>query len=217
MPDRRQFLGTLAAASAASLITPSVANASSPAIRQQKWDLTWLDAVKAKAHKQVYDMGTLDTGGVSPLHFAYFWMEANKEVYGSTDAQMAAVVGIAGNAFPMAFKDALWAKYPLGDHWKVMDPKTNASSKRNVFADPAETGMGAAFTVQALQKRGVTVWMCNNALTLVSGMMADNTKQKHDAVYNEFKAGLLPGVKLVVSHTMMLGACQEHGCAYQRV
>ena len=98
-----------------------------------------------------------------------------------------------------------------------MDPKTNAASKRNVFADPTDTGMGAAFMVAALQKRGAIFWMCNNALTLISGMMADNTKQPKDAVYNEFKAGLLPGVKLVVSHTMMLGACQEHGCTYQRV
>ena len=162
-------------------------------------------------------MGTLDTGGVSPLHFPFFWLNAQHEVYGSTDAQLGAVVGIAGNAFPMAFKDTIWAKYPLGEHWKVMDPKTNAASKRNVFADPAETGLGANFTVQALQKRGVIFWMCNNALTIVSGMMADATKQPHDAVYNEFKAGLLPGVKLVLSHTMMLTACQEHGCAYQRV
>ena len=219
MPDRRQFLGTLAAAGAASLVTPAHANALAPLPRQQKqkWDLTWLDAVKAKAHKQVFDMGTLDAGGVSPLHFTHFWMEANKEVYGATDAQMQAIVGIAGNAFPMAFKDAIWAKYPLGEHWKVNDPKTNVASKRNVFADPTEAGMTAAFMVAALQKRGVIVWMCNNALTLISGMMADNTKQGHDAVYNEFKAGLLPGVKLVVSHTMMLGACQEHGCSYQRV
>ena len=217
MTDRRQFLGTLATAGAATLVSPGVASASPAAIRQQKWDMTWLAAVKAKAHKQVYDMGTLDTGGVSPLHFAHFWLEANKEVYGSTDAQMAAIVGIAGNAFPMAFKDAMWAKYPLGEHWKVDDPKTKAASKRNVFADPNETGMFAAFTVQALQKRGVIVWMCNNALTLISGTMADNTKQQHDVVYNEFKAGLLPGVKLVVSHTMMLTACQENGCAYQRV
>ncbi len=217
MTDRRQFLGTLAAAGAASFVASEAAGASPAIFRQQKWDLTWLDAVKAKAHKQVYDMGVVDTGGVSPLHFAHFWMEANKEVYGSTDAQMAAIVGIAGNAFPMAFKDSMWAKYPLGEHWKIDDPKTKAASKRNVFADPTETGMTAAFTVQALQKRGVIVWMCNNALTVVSGMMADNTKQKHDVVYNEFKANLLPGVKVVVSHTMMLGACQEHGCTYQRV
>jgi hypothetical protein len=217
MSDRRQFLGAIAAAGAASLVNPGDVSATPSAFRQQKWDMTWLAAVKAKAHKQVYDMGTLDTGGVTPLHFPHFWMEANKEVYGSTDAQMTAIVGIAGNAFPMAFKDALWAKYPLGEHWKVDDPKTKVASKRNVFADPAETGMTAPFMIAALQKRGVIVWMCNNALSLVSGMMADNTKQKHDVVYNEFKAGLLPGVKVVVSHTMMLGACQENGCSYQRV
>ena len=217
MSDRRQFLGTLAAAGAASLVNSGELHAAPVVSRQQKWDMTWLDAVKAKAHKQVYDMGVLDTGGVSPLHFPHFWMNANKEVYGSTDAQQQAIVGIAGNAFPMAFKDAMWAKYPFGDHWKVDDPKTKIAAKRNVFNDASDTSMMAAFMVAALQKRGVIVWMCNNALTLVSGSFADATKQTHDAVYNEMKANLLPGVKLVVSHTMMLGACQEHGCSYQRV
>lgn len=221
MPDRRHFLGTLAAAGAASLIDVPAAAAGTPGpaaapLRQQKWDLSWLEQVKAKSHKQVWDIGVLDMGGVSPLHFPFFWLNAHHDVYGSTDAQLGAVVGIAGNAFPMDFKDALWAKYPLGETWKVMDPKTNAAAKRNVFADATLTGPEAQWTVQALQKRGVIFWMCNNALTIVSGKMADATKQSHDAVYAEFKAALLPGVKLVPSHTMMLTACQEHGCSYQR-
>jgi len=220
MPDRRQFLGTLAAAGAASLAAPSILSASPLSLdsAQQKWDLSWLEAVKAKSHKQVFDIGVLETGPVSPLHFLHFWLNAHNEVYpATTDAKLGAVVGIAGNAFPINFKDAIWAKYPLGDNWKVIDPATKASSKRNTFANSAETGIAANWTVQKLQSRGVIFWMCNNALQLVSGMMADATKQKADVVYAEFKAGLLPGVKLVPSHTMMLTACQEHGCAYQRV
>ena len=220
MPDRRQFLGTLAAAGAASLVVPSVVSASPPLLvqAQQKWDLTWLEAVKAKAHKQVFDIGTLETGPVSPLHFAHFWLNAHNEVYpGTTDAKLGAVIGIAGNGFPINFKDSIWAKYPLGEQWKVIDPDTKASSKRNTFANAKETGLPANWTVQKLQSRGVIFWMCNNALQLVSGMMAEATKQKADVVYAEFKAGLLPGVKLVPSHTMMLTACQEHGCTYQRV
>lgn len=220
MPDRREFLGTLAAAGAASVVAPSIASASPSMVSiaaQQKWDLSWLETVKAKTHKQVFDIGTLETGPVSPLHFLHFWLNAHHDVYGSTDTQLGAVVGIAGNAFPINFKDAIWAKYPLGDNWKVIDAATKVSSKRNTFANPAETGLAANWTVQKLQSRGVIFWMCNNALTLVTNMMADATKQKPEAVYAEFKAGMLPGVKLVPSHTMMLTACQEHGCAYQRV
>jgi intracellular sulfur oxidation DsrE/DsrF family protein len=223
MPDRRQFLGTLAVAGVATVAKTSILNASPsgpqpPAVpSQQKWDLRWLEDVKAKQHKQVFDMGVTDVNGVSPLHFPFFWLNAQHEVYGSTEAQLGAVIGIAGNAFPINFQDAIWAKYPLGEKWKVMDASTSAAAKRNVYADPAATGMAAQWTVTALQKRGVIFWMCNNALTIISGMMADASKQTHDAVYNEFKAGLLAGVKLVPSHTMMLTACQEHGCAYQRV
>ena len=220
MPDRRQFLGTLAAAGVASLAVPPIVGASPPSLASathEKWDLTWLDAVKAKAHKQVYDMGVLDMNGISPLHFPFFWLNAHNEVYpGMTDAKLAAIVGIAGNAFPMNFTDAIWAKYPFGEGWKVMDPATNTPSKKNVFASSPDA-MAAQWTVPALQKRGVIFWMCNTALTIVSGKMADATNQKHEAVYAEFKAGLLPRVKLVPSHTMMLTAAQEHGCAYQRV
>lgn len=178
--------------------------------------MTWLETVKGKAHKQVYDMGVLDMNGTSPLHYPFFWMAALKEVYPAmTDANLAAIVGVAGNAFPMNFTDALWAKYPLGEKWNVMDA-AKAPSKKNVFTSSTDA-MASQWTIPALQKRGVIFWMCNNALTIVSGKMADATNQKHDAVYAEFKAGMLPGVKLVVSHTMMLTACQEHGCAYQRV
>ena len=223
MPDRRQFLGTLAVAGAATIAKTSMLGASPSgtepplAPSQQKWDLTWLEQVKAKQHKQVFDMGVVDMNGVSPLHFPFFWLNAQHEVYGSSDAQLAAVVGIAGNTFPMDLNDGLWSKYGLGEKWNIMDASTKAPSKRNVYADPAATGVAANWTIPALQKRGVIFWMCNNALTIISGMMADATSQPHDAVYNEFKAGLLPGVKLVPSHTMMLTAAQEHGCAYQRV
>jgi hypothetical protein len=220
MPNRRSFLGTLAAAGVASIGAPSgpllaSAPAVSPAVRR-KWDLSWLEAVKAKKHKQVFDLGTME-GTFSPLHFGHFWYEAHKEVSGLPDTQMVVIFGIAGNDFPINFTDAIWAKYNLGEAWKVTDPKTNAPAKRNIFADPAETGMTAAWTVQALQKRGAIFWMCNNALTVVSGMLAGATKQEQPAVYAELKAGLLPGVKLVPSHTMMLGMCQEIGCSYQRV
>lgn len=217
MSDRRQFLGTLVAAGAASLAAPAVLAASPSPLAVPKWDLTWLEAVKAKAHKQVYDMGVLDMNGTSPLHYPFFWLAAHKEVYpGLTDANLAAIVGVAGNAFPMNFTDAIWAKYPLGETWKVMDAATNSPSKKNVFTNSTDA-MASQWTIPALQKRGVIFWMCNNALTIVSGKMADATKQKHEAVYAEFQAGMLPGVKLVPSHTMMLTACQEHGCAYQRV
>ncbi|MGH7592336.1 MAG: twin-arginine translocation signal domain-containing protein, partial [Gemmatimonadales bacterium] len=88
MPDRRQFLGTLAVAGAATIAKTSVLDASTPeseltaVSRQQQWDLSWLDQVKAKRHKQVFDMGVLDMNGVSPLHYPFFWLNAHHDVYG---------------------------------------------------------------------------------------------------------------------------------------
>ena len=44
-----------------------------------------------------------------------------------------------------------------------------------------------------------------------------DTKQPFDTVRAELIAGLLPGVKLIPAHTMLIGLSQEHGCSYQRL
>ena len=228
MSDRRSFVarvGALAAAftlrPAAALAAPArqLAHAASPAA---PWDLGWLDELEGD-HRQVFDCGTL-TDDEQPLHVVSNWLNAHQEVYGLAHPRVSTVVGIASNAFPINASSPLWARYGLGEQWKLHDSATGAWATRNIFYEPAadlpdtERGrMLADMTVTRLQSRGTVFWQCNNALRGIAQMLAQQTKQPPAAVYDELKAGLNPGVHLVPAHTMLIGLAQEHGCTYEKI
>lgn len=193
---------------------------STPAAAQ--WDLSWMDQLKGK-HKQVFDLGKRAVGGDdvdvvggdTPLIGVRNWFNAHKEVYGLEYPSLNAVVGIASEAFPLNATDALWVKYPIGEKWKIKDSTTGTWAVRNVFADPAAPITDRAVSVQAMVKRGVVFWQCNNALNGVVAKLAKAMKMEVPAVREELVAGLMPGVHIVPAHTMTIGLVQERGCTYE--
>ena len=220
MPDRRQFIGTLAAAGIGASVTPLAASATDISetlpVQQptEKWDLTWLDKLNGK-HKQVFDMGPL-TGEFSPFLPIRNWYNAHRDVFGLDGSQISAIAGVHGSSFPANAIDAMWAKYPIGELWKINDPKTGKPATRNLFADPSPTSSGYDFSVPVLQKRGLTVWQCNNALLGVSAKIAAAAKAQASDVYKELRGGgLLAGVIVVPAHVMLIGLSQDHGFRYQ--
>ena len=228
MPDRRSFVARLGALAAAATLRPSTAVAASARLPQAAatqgvpWDLRWLDDLKGD-HRQVFDCGTL-TDEEMPLHVVSNWLDAHEEVYGLTHPRVNTVVGIASNAFPINVSSRLWAKYGLGEQWKLHDPSTRTWATRNLFYEPpagaADTPAArrwANMTVTRLQARGTIFWQCDNALHGIARMLAERTKQSPPAVYDELKAGLNPGVYLVPAHTMLIGLAQEHGCTYEKI
>lgn len=58
-------------------------------------------------------------------------------------------------------------------------------------------------------------WQCNNALHGVAEGFAPATKQDHAAAYQDLRANLLPHVKPVPAHTMLVGLRQKRGCTYE--
>lgn len=211
MSTRRRFFGALAASVAA--LPTTLRAAAPPAVRSDDWDLRWLDDLKG-VHKQVFDTGPVHEG---LLHVVMNWLNAHNEVYGLKDNQLSAVVGLAGRGFSANANDTLWAKYGIGEHNEIRDPATGEWATRNVMvhvpadAPPFVKGM----SVPALVERGVIFWQCNNALRGIAGEIARATSQNPDTVYEELKANLLPHVKLVPAHTMLVGLCQERGCTYE--
>lgn len=147
------------------------------------------------------------------------YLRAFREVYQLEYPQVNAVVGIAYKAYPINATDALWAKYELGAQWKINDPLTGNPATRNVFVEPAAgaTDVVREASIRALRARGAIFWMCNNALNTVVDELSRATNQQFDAVRAELIAGLLPGVKLIPAHAMLIGLAQQHGCAYQKV
>ena len=169
---------------------------------QGGWDLSFLDKLTGK-HRQVFDIADLDLGLVVVKN----WLDAWESVYGLKHPDVNAVVGIAGKGFAINAGDALYEKFPIGEMWKVNDPSTGKPATRNMHLA----------NVKALQARGATFWMCNNALNNVSNRLANATQRPQPEVIKELVAGLNPGVIIVPAHTMLLGIAQEKGFSYEVV
>lgn len=220
--SRRDFLTSVGAMAGAAAIPsiagaatpePSAPNDGPPMAAQERWDMSWLDRIQGK-HKQVFDIANWDTG----LSTVRNWYDAHEKVYQLRHPQLSAVVGIATQAFPINASDAMWTRFPIGDEWKVIDPATGKPALRNIFLDKREGPPPIAeASVKLLQARGAMFWQCNNALNKVAGILAARVNRPQPDVYRELRAGLNPGVTLVVAHTMAIGLSQERGCTYEKV
>ena len=200
---RREFITSVGALAGVSLL-PDIAEAGqSP----QGWDLSFVDQFKGQ-HKQVFDIMDTSIGLVVIKN----WLDAWELVYRLKYPEVNAIAGIAGKAFPINASDELYAKFPIGRLWSVND-----ASGQPVTKNPWLTGERAGTGVKALQDRGVTFWMCNNALNNVSVRIANAVQRPQPEVYQELRAGLNPGVILVPAHTMLVGIVQEKGFTYEAV
>jgi intracellular sulfur oxidation DsrE/DsrF family protein len=107
--------------------------------------------------------------------------------------------------------DALWAKYPIGDMFKIKDG--DASAKRNPYA--TITGLPIpGLGIAELLKSGVLVGACDVALTIYSSGAAKTMNLDPAVVKKEWIAGLLPGVQVVPSGVLGVAHAQELGCVY---
>lgn len=219
MVERRGFLGALIGAglvgktgrrNVEGWMTESPPDRPSVPPSDETWDMSWLDRLNGK-HKQVFDFSDLERGLLVVMN----WLDAHESVYGLKYPRVNAVVGIGGHAFPVNASDALYAKFPIGELWKVNDPDTGKPALRNIFLEGGKAPPYVGAGVRPLQARGAIFWMCNNALHAVASRIGNAVKRPEPEVYTELRAGLNPGVILVPAHTMLIGLCQEHGCAYE--
>lgn len=210
-PNRRTFVASLTALAGALSVPLEPAEAWP---RSDDWDLSWLERLTGK-HKQVFDVGKMEEGD-NPLRTVRNYLNAMRDVLHLSDADLNAVVAIAGSGFPINAGHALWAKFDLGEKWKIKDPKTGGWSQRNVFLGD-DPDAKAGDDVLALQRRGAIFWQCNNALNGVIGWLAQASGRPPAEVGPEVRAGLNPGVIIVPAHTMCLGLVQERGCTYEKL
>lgn len=73
-----------------------------------------------------------------------------------------------------------------------------------------------AASIEALQKRGATFIICNNALTIFSGMVAQARGLDAKTVLNDMKANILPGVTTVPDMVIAIEQAQNAGIRYYR-
>jgi len=214
---RRGFLGTLAAAAAAGLASLTPFRAAAAATPRSGDPLrsaadpafeAWLNRITGK-HKMVFDAPEVNSG--MPVVWPRVWLNGNNDNYGTTDAQNSGVVILRHAAIPLAMVDALWAKYNLG---QVFDLKEgDAPATRNIFAKQLPLPLPGTGVEQLLAK-GVMFGVCNVALTIYSGAVAQKMGLDAATVKADWVAGLLPGCQVVPSGVLAVSRTQEKGCGY---
>lgn len=216
---RRSFLGRLAGgalALAASGMAAAKAESAPRSRANSPWDDSWMTRIKGK-HRQLFDAMEVNSG--FPLVMADIWLMTNHDAYNIPASQLSAVVILRHNAIPVALNDTVWAKYKLGEMFNVADPMTSKPAERNIFATAKDFAIPPfpSSSIEKLRERGVIFCACNMALLHFSGIAGEKLGMAKDAAYQEWAAGLLPGVTKVPSGVLAVGRAQDHDCRYCNV
>jgi hypothetical protein len=237
---RREFIGALAAsaiaiagtacASPASAVQTAVTPAPTPnapvpppaPAEPVHWDDSWFAKLTAK-HKAVFD--SPDFGDGIALQHATGYIRGMRDALAASLDDVQTVIVMRHHAIPMAFNDAMWEKYSIGEERKVKD-SANKWATRNPFA-VAEPSTGAharpntnagADRPQAnlgwFASHGQILLGCDMATRGYAAIIASKTKSDSRAIYDELKANLLPGVILQPTGVYAVLRAQEAGCAF---
>jgi hypothetical protein len=220
MNDRRGFLARLLGSTAALALggttTATATSTAAPLRARDPWDDSWVQRITG-GHRQVFDAPDIAEGTV--LHQARVFMQGYADVYGTTDADTSAVLVIRHKAIPMVLDDAAWDRYGLGKRFKLKDPASGKTAKRNPFInvqpDDEFSLVWADGGLDKLQARGAIVLACNLALGFfASTVIAKADKVDRDEAKRRAQAALLPGVILQPSGIFAVARAEEAGCHY---
>lgn len=222
-PSRRKFIANVASgASALAAVglgtTGLLAQGAAAAAPQGGWDMTWVDRVQRARHKMVFDSPGIAEG--MALNNAVTWLNGYREVYQTTDADMAAVLVFRHKGLPVALNDDMWARLKLGDDDKIKDPATGEPTARNPYVnvnagDKSQTVVAGA-GVDALVARGVIVIACHQALMRHVGALVKAEGITREAAQQALIASVLPGVIRMPSGVFATSCAEEAGCTFLR-
>lgn len=201
-----------ATASTLSLFTDPLL-ASVPAVSEEDMNDSeaWFDKIKG-THRVVYDGSKPHMGFPIIWNWAYYL--SNNET-GSADEDITAMTVLRHDAIPFALHSDLWDKYDLGAMFHV-NQADGSAYRRNPYYEPQQGDFPLPVIqgIKDLQQRGALFCVCNLALSVYSGAVAQQKGLDPKAVYEEWKNGVLPGIQVVPSGVWALGRAQEKGCGY---
>lgn len=218
LEPRRSFFAKLAAGVAAVAVAPRASAMSIgdalPLPQGQDPD-AWLAGLTGQ-YRQYFDATTVNDG--FPMIYAFTWARTMRESYKLPANQVQAVIGLRHFGIAPALNDNLWAKYKVGEFFKLNDPKTGKPSVRNYFNNSGEGDlMVPQANVSAMIKDKHIVVVCNLALSVVSGLAAKaaGLSISPEDAHKEWLANLVPGVHPVPSGVLAVHRAQEKGrCTY---
>ncbi|HZK78322.1 MAG TPA: hypothetical protein VFC35_05390 [Gemmatimonadaceae bacterium] len=145
---------------------------------EMKWDASWLNGIKGN-HAQIFDMPA-GNGGFGLLH-VHNYLQTYKDAYSLVSPHVVPIVSLYGMTTPLAFNDAMWAKYKFGAATNTNAYGTTTPITRNAYyaAAPGSQTMGmasvidipAVATISSLQSRGARFIVCNNAFNFWVGLL----------------------------------------------
>lgn len=217
--NRRDFLALAATATAGLGVMLPMAGTAAAATGPSTEFTRWLDSIPGK-YRQVTDWPDLNHG--VGLAYTLSFLLAGPEGYGVPESDLGAVLVIRHDTIPIVLKDPVWAKFSLGELFRITDPETKAPALRNPYylkpgGLPTEAPYAqwiADAALKRLMDRGVRVAACEIALTFWSGVVAEKMELKHDDVKKEWVEAVLPGIEIVPSGTVACNGAVAKGCSY---
>lgn len=217
-PSRRTLItglmavAAVAAASVAARPATDLAASSAPAVAVDHE--AWLTALKG-THKQLFDSPS-PAGGIMLVHIMNYYDTYNK-AYNVADKDINAIGTFYGMTTFHGLNDRMWAKYRLGEYLDAAGPDGKPATANPWRSAPQILGMSIPpASIEALQARGATFIICNNALEIFAGLLAQSRGLDAKVVYEDMKANILPGVTLVPAMVIAIEKAQAAGFTYQR-
>ena len=207
---RRGFLGQVAAAAVgvgSAALLPITAHAASLAPTAADPALEAWFAKLAGKHRTVFDASEPNEG--MPGIWPRIYVNTTEATY--PGEKTVAMVILRHGGLALGFNDAVWAKYGMGEAFKIME--AGKPAVRNPYATivrPGVPGLGIA----ELLKAGVLIGACEVALTVYSSAAAARMKLDPAVVKQEWMDGLLPGIQVVPSGVFAVARAQELGASY---
>jgi intracellular sulfur oxidation DsrE/DsrF family protein len=236
---RRSFLGRiLGGAAAAGLAltgkSAEAAQAKAAAKAMAAGPDAWINEVKG-THRCLFDFPQ-HNNGMPLLHILNYlntYHEASQTAPGGAGAVGTFYSIGPRSSISLAFNDAMWAKYGLGEYLGLKDADGKAYT-RNVFnrmtdkdggivmaainspAIPELIPMLPALSIESLQKMGTKFLLCANAFGAWCLELQARGKGKADAIQKELTANTLPGVTIVPAMVIAIEKAQAAGIRYNR-
>ena len=218
---RRGFLGRAAAGIVGALSVPRLLEATTEV--QASDPDAWLAKLTAP-HRCFFD-SPKHGDGLPQIH-VFNYINTYQRAYNVPNTAINTVFTAYGppgvpSTMGLAWNDAMWAKYKVGEQIGLKDASGNFITN-NVFFRPKAgdpvlfNGSVTVASLENLQKLGTVIIMCNNAFMAWVGYLAGKGLGTAADIEKEIRANLLPGVVTVPAMVIAIEKAQGKGIAYNK-
>lgn len=215
---RRWFLGGLGAVAAGAALASASSNAAQSAapaatgfVPAKHAGDDWMEM--PGTHRAFLDTSTTN-GGITVLNYAHNMLLVHVEDYAGKESDYAMIICYRHQATPLAYNEAMWAKY--GDGLSAFLGLKDTNTEQPYLVNPMNIPNRADFasrghTLNEMTSRGVHYAVCNRATLNVSGFLARRIDGVVADIHRELVANLIPNARIVPAGVTAVMRAQERG------